>query len=459
MLFSTALFLLLFLPLFFALYWGARERALVLLLGSTLFYTWGEPVWVVVVLAAATLDWHVARCMTRSHRRLEWLTVGVCFNLGLLVYAKYTMFAVTNLNRVRGAAGLSPWTVPEIALPLGISFFVFEEITYLVDIYRGDAVPAPRLRSYLNYILLFPKMLAGPIIKYKEIGNQLEDLSPTPAQVRDGLLRFLTGLAKKVILADSFAPVCDQIFSLGPHQLDAPSAWWGLVCFSLQIYWDFSGYTDMAIGMGAMMGLRLPENFRNPYWATSATDFWRRWHISLSTWIRDYLYIPLGGNRRGRLRGYLNLVLCILLSGLWHGATWTFVVWGLLFGFGLVFDRLIWLEAVARLPAWVSRLLFLVFLHVSWIPFRSLSLEQAWSYLVTLLGGDVQLGPTPVVHEPDTVFLALISLVLIVRGTREPAEPSPEPRPWAVLGGLLLLVLSLAQIMVNGYRPFLYFRF
>ena len=314
-----------------------------LLFGSSIFYGWSEPIFLWVVLVSALMDWLLGKYIfTLPHgrgRRKLLVAIGVVSNLGLLVYAKYTAFGIQNLNVLLPHLGIGRLTVPSIALPLGVSFIVFEKITYLVDLYRGVARPAVSLLDYLNYVLLFPKLLAGPIVKYHDIAAQLSRPSHRYEDVREGLIRLLYGLGKKVLIADSLAPVADEAFKLPAGSLDAGTAWLGLACFTLQIFFDFSGYSDMAIGMSRILGFKLLENFRDPYLATSFTDFWRRWHISLSSWIKEYLYIPLGGSRVSTARSYVNLCICFLLSGLWHGASWNFVTWGCFHGLVLVVDR------------------------------------------------------------------------------------------------------------------------
>ena len=461
MLFSTPLFLFGFFPLFFTLYWLVPARTVWLLLGSLFFYAWGEPEFLWVVLAASLLDWRIGQQIVRapaqSRAARGWLALGVGSNLLILTYAKYTPFLIQNFNDLLGMLGVSPCTVPQMQVPLGVSFFVFEEITYLTDLYRGVALPPSGFKDYLNYLLFFPKMLAGPIVKYHDISAQLKSPQSTYSGARDGLLRFIQGLARKVLIADTLAPVADQVFALPAYTLDSSAAWLGLICFSLQIYFDFSGYSDMAIGMAQMMGFRLHENFRDPYLADSVTDFWRRWHISLSTWIREYLYIPLGGNRLGGWRRYLNLCFCFLLSGLWHGASWTFVVWGCFHGFGLIFDRAVWLKLQPRIPRLLRVLLTDAWVALSWVFFRCQTLPQAGTFLMAL-GGASPLHANAVFWRSDILFVILLGVVLILIPQRSSTKVH-DSRPLALLWAMLLLILSVARMLVNGYHPFIYFRF
>lgn len=364
-----------------------------------------------------------------------------------------------------------------MALPLGVSFIVFEKITYLVDLYRGTARPAASLLDYLNYVFLFPKLLAGPIVKYHDIAPQLARPSHRYEDVRDGLIRFIQGLAKKTVVADTLAPVADQIFALQRHELDPGRAWLGLLCFTLQIYYDFSGYSDMAIGLARILGFRLLENFDHPYLATSFTDFWRRWHISLSTWIKEYLYIPLGGNRVSTARSYFNLCLCFLLSGLWHGASWNFLLWGGAHGAALVADRAFWLRWQRALPPAVNRALTFALVMLTWVFFRCGTLQAACNFFLALAGAHAP-DQNPVVPTRDLWFILVLAGGLVVApliGKMRLPQPDPKevmqqrPDPVAMhvvtnrvpvllFAGFLLLA-SLVRIAAFGLHPFLYTRF
>ncbi len=462
MLFSTPFFLFVFLPIFCALYWFLPQRRWILLLGSLFFYGWGEPIFLLVVLASALLDWLLGqRIAQRGPGARGWVALGVVANLGLLVYAKYTVFAVLNLNAVATLQGWREWTVPQIALPLGVSFIVFEKITYVVDLYRKVAPPARSFLDYLNYVFLFPKLLAGPIVKYHDIASQLARPAHRSTEIKEGLLRFIFGLGKKVLIADSLAPVVDQVFSLPPGALNPGTAWLGLICFTLQIFFDFSGYSDMAIGMARMFGFRLMENFCDPYLAESVTDFWRRWHISLSTWIKEYVYIPLGGNRVSTARSYVNLCLCFLLCGLWHGAAWNFVIWGGLHGVALVCERAFWLRLSATFPRFVRVGITFTGVAVAWVFFRCDTFGRALKFLHALAGGATS-EPNEVFLRPDTILVLVVGALLVLKpivGFK--AQPVVD-RKWQLPGlawAFFLLVLCLGRISVNSFQPFLYFRF
>ena len=481
MLFSTPFFLFVFLPVFFAIYWFVPARRPLLLAGSVIFYGWSEPVFLLVVFASTVLDWVLGRFIVQLPPGRGWrkglVACGVVSNLGLLVYAKYTAFGISNLNVLLAHTSFHPLPVPAIALPLGVSFIVFEKITYVVDLYRGVAQPAASLLDYCNYVLLFPKLLAGPIVKYHDIATQLARPSHRYEDVRDGLVRFIHGLTKKVLIADTLSPVTDQVFLLPGSSLDTGTAWLGLVSFTLQIYFDFSGYSDMAIGLARILGFRLLENFNHPYLATSFTDFWRRWHISLSTWIKEYLYIPLGGNRVSTARSYANLCICFLLSGLWHGASWNFVLWGCAHGVVLVADRAFWLRWQKALPHGVNLALTLLLITLTWVFFRCPTLPETLNFFHALAGVSVP-DRNGVVPTADYWFalVAAVGLVFapLCRAERFP-RPAPQrlarqsPEPAAVPIGAnhvptlafawLLLVASVGRLTVFSFHPFLYFRF
>jgi alginate O-acetyltransferase complex protein AlgI len=461
MLFSTPFFIFLFLPVFFAFYWFLPAHRWVLLAGSLLFYGWGEPLFLFVVLASALFDWILGKRISRGGPNARWwVAAGVVANLALLVYAKYTVFAVANLNTLFAATGWNTWPVPKIVLPLGVSFIVFEKITYVVDLFRKAAPPAKSFLDYLNYVFLFPKLLAGPIIKYHDIADQLSRPTHRYAEVEQGFIRFISGLGKKVLIADTLGPLANQVFSLSPATLNATSAWLGLACFTFQIYFDFSGYSDMAIGMARMLGFRLMENFRDPYLATSFTDFWRRWHISLSTWIKEYLYLPLGGNRRSTPRNYFNLCICFLLCGLWHGAAWNFVIWGAIQGIALCCDRAFWLRFSEGLPRPFNIALTFFAVALTWVFFRCQNLKQAFSFFRVLAGGSAP-QPDAVFLRADTLVALAVAALLVFAplAMSHRARAIPSRRVVALASALLVFLLAAGRMGVNSFQPFLYFRF
>lgn len=360
MLFNSSIFLVYFLPLFLIGYYlvDRNYKNLFLLVASALFYAFGAPLFIFVILATTMLDFYLVRLMdasadARRRKQLMWLSVGV--NLGLLVYFKYTHFFIDTFRGMAGSgAGESRWM--EIVLPLGISFYTFETITYVLDVYRKVHKPLDKFSDYLLYILFFPKLIAGPIVRYHEIADQLRERHAGVDDFLHGFYRFVIGLLKKVLIADLLAPTVNLYLGRNAAEFDMPLAWLISVAFLLQIYYDFSAYSDMAIGLARMVGFRLPENFNHPFTSGSITEFWKRWHISLGNWMRNYLYIPLGGNRVSAPRVYFNLLFVFFISGLWHGASWAFVIWGLIHGLFLLLERLFlgrWLAKAGRVPGMV----------------------------------------------------------------------------------------------------------
>ncbi len=468
MLFSTPFFLFIFLPAFLVLYWVFPARRPVLLLGSTVFYAWSEPRFVLIVYASTLFDWLLGQQLAalpaeRQRVRKFLVACGVASNLGLLIYFKYTAFGIGSVNALLAHFSVAQFGVPTIVLPLGVSFIVFEKITYVVDLYRGIVRPAVSFLDYCNYVFLFPKLLAGPIVKYHDIAPQLSRPSHGYEDLRDGLIRFVQGLAKKVLIADTLSPMADTVFTAPPANLDPASAWLGLLCFTFQIYFDFSGYSDMAIGLARILGFRLLENFNHPYLATSFTDFWRRWHISLSSWIKEYLYIPLGGNRVSIMRSYANLCICFVLSGLWHGASWNFLLWGCVHGVALVADRAFWLRWQTALPRGLNMALTFVLVMFSWVFFRCPTFGEAIHYFQALAGAPAEPGIDP--PTPAVVFMLWLSGVLVLApllaGRLDPDRwAAPATRRLVALAGcVVLLLLAVGRMAANSFQPFLYFRF
>lgn len=445
MYFQSPTFLHIFLPLVLLAYYlvpAARQtlRNGLLFAASVLFYTWGEKEFVRVLLGSLVANYTLAHLMERSPRRRFWLVLAVVGNLGLLGWLKYAGFFAS-------IVGLEP---PKTHLPIGVSFFTFQAISYVVDVYRRD-IPAER--SFLRfglYVFLFPHLIAGPIVRYADLADSLAKRDHTVEQLADGVRRFTFGLAKKVLLADTLAVVADQIFRIPTHDLAASAAWIGMVCYSLQIYFDFSGYSDMAIGLGKMFGFEFAENFRHPYSAASVTDFWRRWHISLSTWFRDYVYIPLGGSRGSALATYRNLLIVFVLCGLWHGANWTFLVWGLWHGLFLVIERLV---PQSKLPAILRHLLTLLVVVVGWVFFRSQSFEQAFGILAAMA------GVTSGTYIAADVLTNSGLLAVFIGSIACLPMPSIAKTWHGTLLLPILLVLTAAGIAGSTYSAFIYFRF
>jgi alginate O-acetyltransferase complex protein AlgI len=466
LLFSTPLFLFIFLPFSLALYLAAPHalRNTVLLAECLAFYAWGEPLFIFVLLVSSVADYALGERVGRAGPGAGgWLALGVGMNLGLLITYKYLDFALAQLEPVLGPV-LGPLPRVNLVLPLALSFVVFEKITYLVDIRRGVSRPAASFPDYMLFVMLFPKLLAGPIVKFHEVERSLRDRPVRLDDVSSGLQRFLWGLSRKVLLADPCGEVANAVFDLPAGQVGFRLAWLGVAAFTAQIYHDFAGYSDMAIGIARAFGFQLRENFNHPYGSGSFTEFWRRWHISLSTWIRDYLYFPLGGNRGEPWRTYANLCICFLLSGLWHGANWTYVAWGAWNGLFLVADRLFWTRLSTRIPRILAVGVTLALVMFGWALFRAPDIGYAtalWRHLLSpgAKGGFVFFQP----HLLPTVAVALASSLLAATGIlrqaaawMEQSEPGRLVISVAVAG---LAIVAITKAVTVTFAPFLYFRF
>lgn len=460
MVFSSIIFLFYFLPCFLLLYYLLPWKNAVLLLGSLLFYAWGEPRFVPLLLLSALLNYGGGQMISRSEgpARQRWLWLGVAANLGMLLYYKYLGFfgglVNTVLEKFHG-----PIDFPAVVLPLGISFFTFQGISYLIDVYRRDIAVQSSFLNFAMYKAMFPQLVAGPIVRYRQIAHEIEHRTIDNARIWLGVQIFLTGLAQKVLIANTVAVPADHLFGLPAAELTAPAAWIGIACYSIQILYDFGGYSNMAIGIGHMLGFSYPINFDRPYSARSITEFWRRWHISLSSWFRDYLYIPLGGNRVSPARTYFNLGLVFLLCGLWHGAAWTFIVWGIWHGALLIIERAFLGAQLARLPGLLAQAWTLLLVMLGWVFFRADTMPHALSYIGAMFGMGV--AHDPVAHPWQMYFgrsamtaLAIGMLLAMWRGT-----PVLPWRPLRTAGLLLCSVLCVASLAAGTYNPFIYFRF
>jgi alginate O-acetyltransferase complex protein AlgI len=357
MVFTSPVFLCLFLPILLAVYALAqyRFRIVVLFVASVFFYSWGEPHAVFVMLLIIFITWTISKFISSCDnlsKRKKLLILGICLNLSALIVYKYLSFIVINFNLLH----LFNIKNPHIALPLGISFYIFQSISYLVDIYRKKITHSKSLINFAAYISLFPQLVAGPIVRYSSVARSFDDRQLKLNNVFEGLQRFVMGLAKKVLIVDTMALIADTIFKSSVATIPFSISWLGAIAYTLQIYFDFSGYSDMAIGLGRIFNFKFPENFKYPYSSKSITEFWRRWHISLSSFFRDYLYIALGGNRNGKYRTYINLFIVFLLCGLWHGAAWSFVIWGIYQGIGLIIERSGFIKILKKLPVALSNI-------------------------------------------------------------------------------------------------------
>lgn len=474
--FSSPIFLFLFLPLTIGLYFCFPDkiRNIFLLVASLLFYVWGESAAWMIVIFSIIVNYFIAILLEVSERKSTILTIGVVINLAFLGWFKYANFFIDNVNLLLQYVGAQHLSLRPVHLPLGISFFTFHAISYLIDIKRGNAVAQKRLGEFALYILLFPQLIAGPIIRYKDIAHQLAKRVNTRADFALGLYRFVLGLGKKVLIANSLGETADAIFSLPVSDLAAPVAWLGIIAYTFQIYFDFSGYSDMAIGMMRMFGFHILENFDYPYVSRSIREFWRRWHISLSSWFRDYVYIPLGGNRCSMGRSYFNLLAIFVLCGFWHGASWSFLAWGLWHGFFLVLERTAFGAGLARLPRPLSHAYALLVVVTGWVFFRAENFGVAWDYLAAMAGlgrAAPALYPLPRYLDRFTALVLILAAIgsapvwryLDARCRQAVADASPVTA--TVLASaqatvmVLVLALSVCFVAAGTYNPFIYFRF
>ena len=394
MTFNSPIFLFLFLPILLALYFilGKGARNWILLLFSLFFFIYGDGVYIIVLIFFIITNYlfglwiNKYRKNTIHYNEKFIFILAIALNISILVFFKYSNFLIQNLNNVFNIAGLPAMIPLNIHTPLGISFITFTAISYMVDIHRDRSTPKLSPFKLSFYLSFFPKIISGPLDRYESVANQMTERTIDGELFANGIRRFIIGLAKKMLIADTLGSVVDQIFSVPADQLPAATAWLGIICFTIQLYFDFSGYTDMAIGLARMFGFRLMENFNYPYISSSIREFWRRWHISMSKWFRDYLYIPLGGNRQGNLRTYLNLLIVFFLCGLWHGASWTFVVWGLWYGVFLVLERTHLIKLAN--PIWnpIKHIYTMSVVILGWVFFRSVSLKYAWSFIGAMFG-------------------------------------------------------------------------
>lgn len=465
MVFSTPIFLYVFLPLFALAYALLPHKNLVLLVASLIFYAWGEPVLVLLMVAVTWVNYVFGRLVDGdSPYRFRYLAVAVTLNVSVLVAFKYLDFIVENVNRLAPALGFQPWPEPHLPLPLGISFFIFQAVTYVVDIYRRHSAPAGKFSDVMLYIGLFPQLVAGPIVRYEEIAEQIRARRSDWQRVLSGVELFTVGLAKKVIIADSLAVPVDRIFALPPNELSFGLAWVGVICFALQIFFDFSGYSDMAIGIGRALGFDFPENFNQPYRARNIQDFWRRWHMTLSRWFRDYVYIPLGGSRLGLAHTYVNLLAVFVLTGFWHGASWNYLIWGLIHGLFLVVERVGFAGWLTRAWAPLAHLYVAGVVLLGWVFFRAEDLPSAIVFLKAMGGfADVHASSgVAAVFNPYVICVLLLGAIVAVLPERVSwAEEHRQLKATVLRYGILIVstVYSLALISSYSHKAFIYFRF
>lgn len=472
MVFSSVPFLFFFFAIILFLYWvlrGTVARNILLLAASLLFYAWGEPVYILLLVFSVLINWLIALAMAKQPRLDKlWAAVAVVLNIGVLVIFKYSGFLVESLNAVFSLSV----PVPAIRLPIGISFFTFQALSYVIDVYRDRSIVQKNFFYLLLYVSFFPQLIAGPIVKYHDISEQLSARAFTVDQFVCGMKRFLYGLGKKVLLSNTLAVVADQAFSLPADSLTAPLAWLAALAYMLQIYYDFSGYSDMAIGLGHIFGFEFKENFDYPYAAPGIKMFWRRWHISLSTWFKEYLYIPLGGNRKGKARALCNQLIVFASTGLWHGANVTFLIWGLFHGLFLILEssRIIPAERLSKnsIGKVITCLYTWFIVLISFIIFRADTFSYALSFLKVMFAGGTANAAASLLAEctPWFIFVLVIAVVFSF-----PLLPVLRRKACATLRGarvytavsyafsLALLILCMGALAADTYNPFIYFRF
>ncbi len=466
MVFSSTIFIFAFLPVVLLAYYilGKKVRNYVLLLASLFFYAWGGVDYLKILIASIIINYIFGLLIDKvsDNTRLKKviLTIGVVLNLGILFYYKYYDFFVENTNLVFNIN----FQLKYIALPIGISFFTFQGMSYIIDIYRKDGKVNKNPFAVALYISFFPQLVAGPIVKYKTVDDQIRNRKESIEYFSYGINRFVMGLAKKVIIADILGAMADNIFNLYYSGIDTPTAWIGAICYTFQIYYDFSGYSDMAIGLGYMFGFKFMENFNYPYISKSITEFWRRWHISLSTWFKEYLYIPLGGNRRGNV--YFNLFVVFLVTGVWHGAAWTFVIWGLWHGLFILIERAIrnkkW---YINIPNIIKHIITMLIVILGWVLFRADNLEQAMGFIKTMFGFN---NPTPLTFEyiyfinKKFIFwmvMATLGSMPFVANKFNKYNGRKSFEILATIGISILFVVSIIFVVNSTYSPFIYFQF
>ena len=471
MVFSSLIFLFIFLPLVLGIYYFLPKKFgnHILLVFSLFFYAWGEPVYILLMIFSVIINFYfgswIHSSQEKGHGKKLAMAVSVSCNLLLLGSFKYLAFTMENMNLLLKLFSQPELTVINLKLPIGISFYTFHAISYLVDIYRKNSKYQDNIYTLGLYLALFPQLVAGPIIRYHYIEHQLDEnnRNATVDSFSAGIKRFILGLGKKMLIANQLGEFADIIFNIPPGQLGFTTAWIGAICYTLQIYFDFSGYSCMAIGLGKMFGFDFPENFNYPYISTSIQDFWRRWHITLSSWFRDYVYIPLGGNRAGQVRLYMNQVTVFFLCGLWHGASWTFVIWGLYHGFFLVLHRTKAGFYYDRMHVSLKRVFTMIVVIFGWVFFRSETLPQALHFIKAMTG--FQSGP--VIYPGDmrlVVFFCIVGAIgsvpmYSVLKLEERLEKYASLRLTQEAFIMIVMLLCTVQLIVSTYNPFIYFRF
>lgn len=472
MLFSSLTFLLIFLPITFALYFlpvsrknpalEIKKKNFVLCAASLVFYAWGEPVYIVLMLLSIYFNYNIGLSIggsfEKEKKKKAMLAFAVIFNLAALGFFKYSGFVVDTVNSVF-SLNVAYNALP---LPIGISFYTFQALSYVIDVYRGKCQPQKSLLSFALYISMFPQLIAGPIVQYSTVAAQLENRAINTTKFTVGVLYFIRGLGKKVIFANALGAVYTEISGGDIKSLSAFTAWFGILCYTMQIYFDFSGYSDMAVGLGKMLGFDFLQNFNFPYISKSITEFWRRWHISLGSWFRDYVYIPLGGNRKGTARTMFNLAVVWTLTGLWHGASWNFVVWGMFYGVLIILEKFVFKSVIEKVPEFIRHIVTMLFVVVGWIFFSSPTLTAAVDYLSAMFGLNGVFFDQAAVYYLSGYILIFTLAALSSFGAFKNMPKPINSRVRFLLQAVFyvaVLLLSIVCLVSDTYNPFLYFRF
>lgn len=470
MVFSSAIFLFLFLPIVFILYYISPKklRNTIMFLASLLFYAWGEPIYIFIMLFSTVFDYGNGRLIEKFRNQEKEkickviLILSIVVNLGLLMFFKYTDFFVGNIN---GLFGLSIDSLG-LALPIGISFYTFQTLSYTIDVYRGVVQTQHNIINFGMYVSMFPQLIAGPIVRYSDIKNQVDSRDENVDEIAAGIRRFIMGLAKKIIIANQIGILWDEIESM--TSFSTSLAWIGAIAFTLQIYFDFSGYSDMAIGLGHMFGFTIPENFKHPYESRSITEFWRKWHITLGTWFREYIYIPLGGNRNGVKKQVINLFIVWFLTGFWHGAGWNFILWGVYYFILLMLEKLFLLKWMERWPKLLRHIYTLLFVVIGWVIFACTDLNVMCSVLKAMFGlGE---GIAGGMSEYYMISYGVLFIIAAILATSVPMrivrrlflKLNLNDNVKLIIKNCLcvfVLIVSIAFLVGDSYNPFLYFRF
>ncbi len=462
MVFSSLLFLFWFIPIFFAVYYlmPAKLRNTALFLGSIVFYAWGEPSYLILIFVSILVNYLAGLLLAGrgesavpSAKEKAVFILALVFDFGMLFIFKYTGFFVRNINAVTHLSIPDPG----LTLPLGISFYTFQIASYVIDLYRGRIKAERNILTLGTYLVMFPQLIAGPIVVYSRVSEELHGRKIEPAAVSDGIMTFILGLASKVLIANTVGSLWKDLGSIGYANISMPLAWLGVAAFTLQIYFDFNGYSLMAIGLGKMLGFNIPQNFNNPYISTSLTEFWRRWHMTLSAWFRDYVYIPLGGNRKGQPRTYVNLFIVWFLTGFWHGAGWNFILWGLFFFVFLSLEKS-FLAAFLEKHRIFARIYALVFIGLSWMIFAITDIRQLGIYFSRLVN-ITSAGSADVLYYLRNYIVVTILGCILSTPVLKPLYERIKGRPAGIVMHVILLFICICYLADASYNPFLYFRF